>query len=124
MKDWFGSNDEEKKYLEANKIIIKQCVKLYQTCWEKRNNYVQQRKVQRKKLISEIEEIKEKFFNTTRDGVNKYVRKCPEDFRLRSTRFLRNWLTGFKLMRKNATVNKTTDIRNYFETGENHRNCN
>ena len=46
----------------------------------KRNNYVQQRRVKRKKLLSEIEEIKKKFHNTKKEDVNKYVRKCPEDF--------------------------------------------
>ena len=102
---------------------FKQCVKLYQKCWKQQNDYVQMRKVKRTNLIREIEEIKEKFHNTNKDDVNKYVRECPEDFRFRSLRYLENWKTGFTLTRKTATKTKETDIRSFFEIGNNQGYC-
>ena len=95
---------------------MRQCVRWYQKCWAQRNTYVQLRKVKRTKLIGEIEEIKDTFFNTEKPDVNTYVKNCPEDFRFRSLRFLENWITGFKLTRKTAAKQKTTDIQNFFET--------
>lgn len=80
---------------------------------------MQLRRVAREKLISEVEEIKEKFYNTEKDEVNKYVRNYPEDFICKSTRFLWDWITGFKLMWKNAKKTEATDIQNYFNIGEN-----
>ena len=79
-----------------------------------RNDHVQSRRVQREKLVSEIEEIREKFHNSDKPELNKYIRQCPENFKIKPTGFLTHWLTGFKIMRKNAEKIKETDIRKFF----------
>ena len=81
VKDWFGDNDSETKYHEANKIIVRQCVRWYQKCWTQRNTYVQLRKVKRTKLIGEIEDIKDIFLiqkNLTSIHTLKIARKISD----------------------------------------------
>ena len=50
VKNWFDMDFSMIKFKECNKVIVRLCVKYYETCWRHRNKAMHNEEIQRSRM--------------------------------------------------------------------------
>ena len=75
VKDWFGKNKNESKYVKYNKVITKLCTQHYWTCWKERNDIINTKDIKRKYVLEWYENEVGKGKYHPSENVRRYVRE-------------------------------------------------
>ena len=116
VKVWATLDSDEKKYQSYNAIFVKECVRFYNRCWKNRFSLVAQEKSKKIKLLQQVKMICNSYETTNKLEVRAYIHQCPENIATKNSEYLKQWLNGFHIIRRNSPQYQIGDIQFFFPT--------
>ena len=115
VRDWKQADFNCTKYADLNRILVRSAVLFCNKCWKHRNECLHDAEMQRKRIISWHDKIKEKVENDEPPTVKLFAMRNKIDAERCSTETIRVWIYNVKEIIKKAEKLPRGDIRRFFE---------
>ena len=115
MKNWLNVQQEQEHVTKKlNRIIVKCSVIFYSRAWIHQNEIMHDTGKYREYVIEWYKRLVEKIESGNKPSMRRYVRMQKIDVDKCDTGYIKLWNESTTKMMKEAKVENTNDIRNYF----------